>query len=84
MDANQVNKVLAKLPTVDTFGITKVRDGPPLPVSLGVKWPKFIRDYTNSHWPGVPMPRSWGEKVLPYLPPGVGDIAHKIIDTFGL
>ena len=78
------NKILGILPTVDTLGLNKAREGPPVPVSLGVKWPKFIRDFTEKNWPGAPFPRSWGEKVLPYLPPGVDEIAHKVIDTFGL
>lgn len=85
MGNNEVrNVVLRKLPTVDTLGLNKVREGPPLPAKLGIKWPEFIRNYTEAHWPGVPIPRSWGEKVLPYLPPGVEDITHKVIDTFGL
>jgi len=82
--AVKLEDILAKLPTVESIGLTKAREGPPLPVKLNIKWPKPIREYAAEHWPGVPIPRAWGERVVKNLPLGLGSGVLKVIDTFGL
>ena len=80
----RLKEALAGLPTVDTIGLTRAREGPPLPAKLNIRWPEFVRRFTAEHWPGVPIPRKWGEKVMPHLPLGLGEVVLKVIDTFGL
>lgn len=79
-----MEEILVKLPTVDSIGLMKAKDGPPLPRELDIKWPRFIRDFANEHWPGVPIPRKWGEETVKKLPLGLGVGVLKVIDTFGL
>ena len=76
--------LLAQLPTVESLGLNKAREGPPLPKQLGIKWPKPIRDYAEKHLPGVPIPRERGMEVIKKLPRGLGQVVLKIVDTFGL
>lgn len=80
----RLKEALAGLPTVDTIGLTRAREGPPLPVELNIKWPEPIRKFALEHWPGVPIPRKWGEETMKKLPLGLGIGVLKVIDTFGL
>lgn len=84
---NQIAKleaVLEKLPTVESLGLTKAREGPPLPAELNIRWPKPIREFAAKHWPGVPIPRDWGETVVKKLPLGLGHGVQKVVDSLGL
>jgi hypothetical protein len=73
-----------RLPRIEKLGLNRVSYGPPLPVSLGVKWPAPVSKWMKTHWPGVPFPREWGEKTMKYLPAGVGKLTQNVIDSLGL
>lgn len=77
-------KILPKLPSVEELGINKVTDGPPVPKSLDIKWPEFMSKAMKSQWPGVPIPRKWGEKAMKYLPLGLGRGVQGVVDSLGL
>lgn len=79
-----VTKLLPNLPRIESIGLNRVTDGPPLPAGLSIKWPEPMRNLMKKNWPGAPFPREWGEKVMPYLPLGLGDGVLGIIDSLGL
>ena len=84
VEISKLEEILNKLPTVESIGLTKAREGPPLPAALNIKWPKAVRAYAIEHWPGVPIPREWGETVVKKLPLGLGHGVQKVVDTLGL
>ena len=77
-----VERILPKLPRIEQLGLNRVTEGPPLP--LGVKWPEPISKWMREHWPGVPIPRKWGEGVMKHLPLGLGKGVQDIVDSLGL
>lgn len=79
-----MEKLLPSLPKVEDFGINRVTDGPPLPKELDIRWPKFMSEQMKKQWPGVPIPRKWGEEVMHWLPLGIGEEVLDIIDSLGL
>jgi hypothetical protein len=85
---NNIKGVLSnpggKLPRIEQLGLNRVSDGPPLPISLGVKWPAWLSKRMKEQWPGVPFPRAWGVKTMKYLPEGVGTVVNNVIDSLGL
>ena len=83
-NVTNLKQVLAKLPSVDTLGLNRANEGPPLPKSSNIRWPKPVREFLQQNWPGAPFPRAWGERVVHHLPLGLGDVVLKVVDTFGL
>jgi len=75
-------KILPQLPRVEQLGLNRVNEGPPLP--RGVKWPEPVSKWMREHWPGVPIPREWGEGVVKHLPLGLGKGVLDIVDSLGL
>jgi hypothetical protein len=82
--SNIVTNPGGKLPRIEQLGIMRVTDGPPLPISMGIKWPSWLSKRMKEQWPGVPFPREWGEKTMKYLPSGVGTVVNNVIDSLGL
>uniref|UniRef100_A0A6M3M3T1 Uncharacterized protein n=1 Tax=viral metagenome TaxID=1070528 RepID=A0A6M3M3T1_9ZZZZ len=83
-EISKLKEILDGLPTVESIGLTKAREGPPLPAALNIRWPKRVRDYAEKTWPGVPIPREVGETVVKYLPLGLGHGVQKVVDSLGL
>jgi len=83
-EISKLEEVLGKLPTVESIGLTKAREGPPLPAALKIRWPKPVREFAIKHWPGVLIPREWGEIAVKKLPLGLGHGVQKVVDSFGL
>ena len=76
--------ILPKLPRIEELGLNRVNEGPPLPRDLDIKWPKFMSTWMQEHWPGVPIPRKWGEETIKHLPLGLGRGVQDIVDSLGL
>jgi len=74
--------ILPKLPRVEQLGLNRVTEGLPLPRE--VKWPEPVSKWMREHWPGVPIPREWGESVMKCLPLGLGKGVQDIVDSLGL
>jgi len=83
-EISKLKEILDGLPTVESIGLTKAREGPPLPAALNIRWPKPIREFAIKHWPGVPIPREWGETAVKKLPLGLGHGVQKVVDSLGL
>ena len=77
-------RILPKLPRIESLGLNRVTEGPPLPRDLEIKWPEPMSKWMREHWPGVPIPRAWGEAAMKKLPLGLGDGVQKIVDSLGL
>ena len=84
MSLNIEEGLLPKLPRIEELGLNRVNEGPPLPRELDIKWPKVMRDWMQEHWPGVPIPRKWGEEVVKRLPLGLGKSMQNVVDSLGL
>ncbi len=78
------NNLGGKLPRIENLGLSRVSDGPPLPASLNIKWPRAMSTYMKKRWPGLPFPREWGTKTMEYLPLGLGTAVNNVIDSLGL
>ncbi|MDD4984398.1 MAG: hypothetical protein PHQ43_01215 [Dehalococcoidales bacterium] len=75
---------LPEPPDVAALGINKVTDGPPLPKEWNVKWPERLSSMMKEQWPGVPIPRKWGEAVMHGLPLGIGEGVLTIVNKLGM
>ena len=72
------------MPRIEDIGLNRVTEGPPLPRELGIMWPEPMSKWMREHWPGVPIPREWGEEVMKRLPLGIGRGVLEIVDSLGL
>ena len=79
-----LEKLVELLPTVEKLGLNKPTDGPPVPTELNVHWPTSMSKWMKEHWPGVPIPRRWGEETIKHLPLGLGKGVQKVVDSLGL
>ncbi len=75
---------MPELPAIEKLGLNKVTDGPPVPKNWNIKWPEAMSRAMKKQWPGVPMPREWGEKTMKKLPLGIGKAVQGVVDKLGL